>query len=175
MTIQLTTEQVWQAIEKELFAVIGMVTARNEARTVGVVYVVRNHKLYIGTDTDSWKARHVAGNPHVSITIPIAKRIPFMPWIKIPAATITFSGIARVLEPDETPPELLQALFRGLANDSSLMANSCLIEVTPEKEFVTYGVGMPLLQMRYPEKARGRAAVASNGQELLERITHLPG
>ena len=48
MTIQLTTEQVWQAIEKELFAVIGMVTARDEARTVGVVYVVRDRKLYMG-------------------------------------------------------------------------------------------------------------------------------
>ena len=37
MTTQLTAEQVWQAIEKELFAVLGMVTANQEARTVGVV------------------------------------------------------------------------------------------------------------------------------------------
>lgn len=62
MTIQLTTEQVWQAIEKELFAVIGMVTARHEARTVGLIYVVPDRKLYIGTGKDTWKARHIAGN-----------------------------------------------------------------------------------------------------------------
>ena len=37
MTAQLTTEQVWKVIEKELFAAIGMVTAGNEAWTVGVV------------------------------------------------------------------------------------------------------------------------------------------
>ena len=165
MTIQLTTEQVWQAIEKELFAVIGMVTARNEARTVGVVYVVRDRKLYIGTGNKAWKARYIAGNPRVSLTIPIAKRIPFLPWIKIPAATITFSGVARILPPHETPSDILQAVFRGLAEDEEMMAESCLIEVTPEKEFVTYGVGVSLMTMRHPSKARGRTPVAAtNGR-----------
>ncbi|MEW5961601.1 MAG: nitroreductase family deazaflavin-dependent oxidoreductase [Chloroflexota bacterium] len=159
MTLQLTTEQVWQAIEKELFAVIGMVTAGHEARTVGVVYVARDRKLYIGTRKDAWKARHIAGNPHVSLTIPLAKRIPFLPWIKIPAATITFSGAARVLPAHDTPPDILQAVFRGLAEDEEMMADSALIEVTPEKEFITYGVGVSLMTMRHPEKARGRAPV----------------
>ena len=157
MTIQLTGEQVWQAIEKELFAVIGMVTDRNEARTVGVVYVVRKRKLYIGTDKNAWKVRHIARNPHVSLTIPIAKRIPFLPWIKIPAATITFSGTARSLPAEETPLDILQAVFRGLATDEEFVADAALIEVTPEKDFITYGVGVSLMTMRHPEKARGRA------------------
>ena len=164
MTIQLTTEQVWQAIEKELFAVIGMVTARNEARTVGVVYVVRDRKLYMGTGKQAWKVRHIAGNPHVSLTIPIAKRIPFLPWIKIPAATITFSGTARILSAHETPNDILRAVFRGLAEDEEMMAESCLIEVTPENEFITYGVGVSLMTMRHPSKARGRAPVVINGR-----------
>ncbi len=159
MTLQLKSEQVWQAVEKELFAVIGMVTAKNEARTVGVVYVVQDHKLYIGTGKDAWKARHISANPHVSVTIPIAKRIPFLPWIKIPAATITFSGKASVLAATEAPRPLLQAVFQNLADDQAMVADSCLIEVVPEKEFITYGVGIPLMQMRHPEKARGRAAV----------------
>jgi hypothetical protein len=164
VSLQLASEQVWQAIEKELFAVIGMVSATHQARTVGVVYVVRDHKLYIGTGKETWKARHIAGNPHVSLTIPIAKRIPLLPWIKIPAATITFSGTARILPAEETPPEILQAVFRGLANNQEMMAGSCLIEVTPEKEFITYGVGVPLLQMRDPEKARGRAPVTPHSR-----------
>ena len=161
MTEQLTTEQVWRTIEKELFAVLGMVTAKREARTVGVVYVVRDRRLYIGTGRDTWKARHVTANRHVSITIPIAKRIPLIPWIKVPAATITFSGTARVLEAGETPPELLQAVFRGLAENEQLVADSCLIEVTPVKDFITYGVGVSLMQMRDTKKARGRAPVGS--------------
>lgn len=159
MTLQLSSAQVWQAIEKEVFAVIGMVTARGEARTVGVVYIAQGGKLYIGTGKETWKARHIRQNPHVSITIPIAKRIPFMPWIKIPAATITFSGVARVLASAETPPDLLRAVFRDTADNAAQMADSCLIEVTPQGEFVTYGVGVSLTEMRDPAKARGRAAV----------------
>jgi hypothetical protein len=159
MPIQLSSAQVWQVIEKELFAVIGMVTPNQETRTVGIVYVVRDRKLYIITGKDTWKARHIAANPHVSITIPIAKRIFFMPWMKIPAATITFSGTARVFPVGDAPRDLLAALLRGMADDAALVADSCLIEVTPVKEFVTYGVGVSLMQMRDPEQARGRAPV----------------
>jgi hypothetical protein len=157
--MQLTSEQVWAAIEKEIFAVIGMVTAKNEARTVGVVYIVQDRKLYISTQKNAWKTRHISGNTAVSITIPIAKRIPIMPWIKIPAATITFAGRARVMPASEAPKPLLKAVFQGFAEDEAKIAESCLIEVTPEKEFVTYGVGVSLMQMRDTEKARGRAPV----------------
>ncbi|MCA9939910.1 MAG: pyridoxamine 5'-phosphate oxidase family protein [Anaerolineales bacterium] len=159
MTVQLTSEQVWQVIEKELFGVLGMVSARGEGRTVGIIYVVRDRKLYIGTEKDAWKVRHVARNPQVSMTIPIAKRIPFMPWMRIPAATITFAGTARVIPGQEAPRDLVQAVFRSVADDPGQVADYCLIEVTPEKEFVTYGVGIPLMQMRHPDKARGRVPV----------------
>lgn len=160
MTVQLSAGQVWPVIEKELFAVLGMVTAAGEARTVGIVYLVRDRKFYIATGADTWKARHVRANPHVSLTVPIAKRIPFLPWIKIPQATITFCGTARVIPPAEASPEIVAAIFRSAANDKELVARSCLIEVTPVGEFITYGVGISLGQMRKPELARGRAPVA---------------
>lgn len=62
MTIQLATDQVWKEIGQNLFAVLGMVTPNDEARTVGVVYVVADHKLYIGTQKAAWKAKHLADN-----------------------------------------------------------------------------------------------------------------
>lgn len=161
MTLQLATDQVWKAIEREVFAVLGMVTARQEARTVGVVYGVHDRKLYIGTGKQRWKARHVAANPHVSLTIPIAKRIPIMPWVKIPAATITFAGDARVIAGEDASPDLLKAMFRQQSYDPAFVASMCLIEVTPVGDFVTYGVGVSLSEMRFPEKARGRASVGA--------------
>lgn len=160
MTSKLTSEFVWTEIEKGLFGVLGMVTAQNESRTVGIVYVVRNGRFYISSWKNAWKVQHIARNPHVSMTIPIHKRIFFLPWIKIPAATITFSGIAKVLDPQETPTEIVQAIFKGMADNESLMAESCLIEVTPVKDFLTYGVGIPLMQMRDTKLARGRVPVA---------------
>ncbi|MDH5521947.1 MAG: pyridoxamine 5'-phosphate oxidase family protein, partial [Acidimicrobiia bacterium] len=108
----LTTDRVWEDIEKHVFGVLGFVTAQGEARTVGIVYVVDDHKLYIGAQRSAWKTKHIERNPHVSLTIAIAKRVPFMPWIKIPAATITFSGTARVLDRSQIEPELLEKVYR---------------------------------------------------------------
>ena len=82
---------------------------------MSIVYVVRNRRLYISTNKDAWKVRHITANPRVSLAIPIAKRILFLPWIKIPAATITFSGIARVLPVAEVPPDILHAVLCGRA------------------------------------------------------------
>lgn len=48
MSEQLTTESIWDEIDRNNFAVLGMVTARHQARTVGIVYVVDDHRLYIG-------------------------------------------------------------------------------------------------------------------------------
>lgn len=156
----LISTQVWDEIEKQIFAVIGMVTAKNEARTAGVVYVVHQHKLYIGSLKTAWKARHIAQNPHVSMTIPIAKRVLFLPWLKIPAATITFSGVARVLEAEQVSEKIVQALFRGMDLSPETSPPFAIIEVTPKKEFITYGVGVSLLTMRDQEKALGRVPVS---------------
>ena len=163
MSSPITSAEVWRAIDHQLFAVLGMATAHNEARTVGVVYVVHDHHLFVGTDKASWKVRHIAANPQISMTIPIAKRIPFLPWIKIPAATVTFSATARVLAPSEAPAAVMHALFRGMAGVEELMRDACVIDVAPHGEFVTYGVGVTLLEMRDRAKARGRAPVDPEG------------
>ena len=140
-----TTENVWRAIEKELFAILGMVTADSESRTVGIVYIVQDRKLYIGTGLNTWKVRHITANPAVSLTVPIAKRIPIAPWVRIPQATITFSGSARIIPCEGCPPELLKRVFRHYADDPEFMRDNCLIEVTPRGEFLTYGIGIPTI------------------------------
>lgn len=169
MAQQLTAEQVWAELEKEMFAVLGMVTAANEARTVGIVFIVRDRKLYISSGADAWKVRHIRANPAVSMTVTIPKRITLMPWVKIPPATITFQGTARVLDPLALPDDMdsslgqaivTAALGADVAADRERLALTAIIEVAPEGEFVTYGVGISLSDMRYPEKARGRAPVA---------------
>lgn len=159
MSDTLSTGQVWEVVEKELFAVLGMVTAGNESRTAGIVYIVVDGKFYISTGRESWKARHITSNPHVSLTIPIAKRVPLMPWIKVPAATVTCSGTARVLDPAELPRPVRQAIFRDRADDPIVLENSLIIELTPRGDFVTYGVGVSLMEMRDTGKARGRVPV----------------
>ncbi len=159
MPVDIATDQVWLEVEKQMFAVLGMVTARGEARTAGIVYIVQDRELYIGSGKSSWKARHIRQNPNVSLTVTISKRIPFVPWIPIPAATITFQGEAAVLEVEDVDAEIHRRLTRGMEIDSEWTSKQCTIRVRPKGHFVTYGVGVSLLTMRNPEKSRGRVPV----------------
>ncbi|MBZ5499217.1 MAG: pyridoxamine 5'-phosphate oxidase family protein [Acidobacteriia bacterium] len=156
-----STEQVWRVIDKQIFAVLGFVSKNGEARTAGIVYTVRDRQIYIATERESWKARHIKENPHVSLTVTIAKRIPLMPWIKIPPATVTFQGKAAVCGLDEASGQVQRSLFRGLELDAKAKASVCILRVAPAGDFVTYGVGVPLMTMRHPEQACGRAPVGA--------------
>ncbi len=107
----------------------------------------------------SWKVRHIGKNRSVSITVSIPKRVPIMPWVKIPAATITFQGEATVHNVEEIPQEIQKTLLWGLELDQKGVSRLCIIKVNPRGDFLTYGVGVSLLTMRYPEKSRGRILV----------------
>jgi len=152
---ELTSASIWGEIERANFAVLGMVSARHQARTVGIVYVVDDRRLYIGAGRDQWKIKHITQNSDVSMTIPISKRVPLMPWIKIPAATITFSGTAQILEKHQ----LNEALFAKLHRHDTERSEWRAIEVTPQRHFITYGVGVSLWAMRSPDRARARIPV----------------
>jgi len=56
--------------------------------------------------------------------------------------------------------DVLHSLMRGLETDAEMLAAMCVIMVEPVGDFITYGVGMPMIDMRHPEKARGRAPAA---------------
>lgn len=156
---ELTRDDVWKAIAGENFMVIGMVSARGEARTAGVMHFVEDGRLWLTTNLREWKARHIDANPSVSVTVPIAKRIPFVPWVKIPAATITFAGEAHVVPVDQLLDAATHALLHGLdLGDESERGGLVGVVVRPTGDFVTYGVGVSILGMRDTELARGRVA-----------------
>ncbi len=156
MSTRNTSAEVWESIDQENFAVLGMVTKRDESRTAGICYVVDDHKIYIGASRSQWKTKHVAQNPAVSLTVVISRRIPFLPWIKVPATTITFKGTARVLGKDD----LTEALFQKVYRHDEETSDWCAIEVTPAGDFITYGLRMSALQMRHPDRARARTPVS---------------
>jgi hypothetical protein len=160
MPATLTSEQVWREVEARSFGVLGFVTARGGARTTGIVYLARDRHIYITTWKDAWKAKHIAANPRVSLTVTIPKRIPFMPWIRIPDATITLQGEATLHAPSDVPAGIPQALIKGLKLGSvDPMPNLVVIRIKPHGEFLTYGIGVPMSVMRDPEAASGRAPV----------------
>lgn len=160
MSAHVSTEIVWEALRHELFACLSFVNPAGEARAAGIVYVVEGGELFIATERESWKARHIAKNPHVALVVPIAKRIPFLPWIKIPAATINFAGTATVMRVDELGAGVRKRLLRSNAASDEDLASACVLRVKPVGDFVTYGVGTTMWGMRDHKGAQGRAPVA---------------
>ena len=99
---KLTTDDVWRVLEKQNFMVVGMVSARGQARTAGVMPYTTGRKLWFTTNDDEWKARHIAANLEVS------------------------------------------GMLLGVG-------------IRPVGDFITYGVGVPVVKMLDTEAARGRA------------------
>ena len=156
---EVTTAQVWAELSKQVFAVVGMVSARGQGRTVGIVPMVHEGAIWFLSKDGEWKTRHLRANAEISVTVPICKRVPFVPFVKVPAATITTAGTASVLARVQVPDEVWRALTRGIELDDAAEAAHVGVRIVPHGDFVTYGVGTSLLGMRDTEKARGRAPV----------------
>ncbi len=159
MPHDLTTERVWAEIEKRIFGVLGTVSRKGRPLTSGIVYKVKDRRLLISTGRSTQKARNIEAHPRVSVTVTVERRIPFLPWIKIPPATITFSGEARFLPPSEVDRKIQDRLIGTLSLSPEALADACYIEVRPQGHFVTYGIGVSLRTMHKPEEAMARVPV----------------
>lgn len=155
---RLTSEQVWKAIAKASFAYLSHVTPSGEPRSSGVVYKVIGRRLCVAVSPDSWKARHIAANGRVAVTIPVRRGGILSLVAPIPPATVTFHGEAIV-------PPTGSARARSLLKEMGSLipperrASGSIVEVLPEGEFLTYGLGVSLRKMFDPTAAQGRVPV----------------
>ena len=155
---RLTSEQVWRQVARASFAVLSHVTPSGEPRSSGVVYRTLGRRLYVAVAPDSWKARHVAVDGRVSLTVPVHRGGVLALLMPIPPATISFRGRA-IVHPAGSPEAgpLLDEL--GSLLPAERRASAAIIEVVPEGAFVTYGIGISLMKMRDPVSARARVPV----------------
>jgi hypothetical protein len=162
MAARLTTKQVWHQLAKGSFAVLSYVTPAGEPRSSGVLYTTVGRRLYVAVAPDSWKARHVAASGRVAVTVPVRRGGLLSLVTPIPPATISFHANAIVHQADS--PEV-RSVLKELASllPAERQASACIIEVIPEGFFVTYGVGVSLIQMRDPAAAAARVPVTQEG------------
>lgn len=123
------------------------------------MFTTIGQRLYVVVARESWKARHIAASPRVAVTVPVRRGGVLTLLVPIPPATVSFAGTATVLpanSPEARPVlEQLKKLLPPGRHDSA-----SIVEIVPRGHFVTYGIGVPLLQMRDPERARARVPVA---------------
>jgi nitroimidazol reductase NimA-like FMN-containing flavoprotein (pyridoxamine 5'-phosphate oxidase superfamily) len=157
-----TTAQVWRAIERANSAVLGFVTPRGEPRTSLIMHGVADRTLYVSVGRTSWKAKYVAANPHVSVTVLVRRGGPLALVAPIPPASVTFHGTADVLDGDD-PAVAPLVEHAGLHLPAGAAAASALLRIRPEGEFLCYGIGVSLATMRDTTASRAHVPVDDAG------------
>jgi hypothetical protein len=152
---RLTASQVWRAVSKASFAVLGHVTPAGSPRSSGVVYTVVGDRMLIAVAKDSWKARHIGTDGLVSVTVPIRRGGLSALSAPVPPATVSFPGVATI----HSGESLYRMPALAKLVPPQRWASCVIVDVRPIGHYVTYGLGVPLLRMRDPLRSRARIPV----------------
>lgn len=156
--LELPAQDVLEAIGKRSFATLATTSPEGWPHAAGVLYALSGGHLYVSTMRDSRKARNVAQEPRVAVTVPV-RRAPVGP-----PSTIIFQTEARVLALDD--PELRSAAdaeeLKAVTSHGELeLPGGCFLQIALPRRVVTYGLGMSLLSLiRDPGHAAGVAHLA---------------
>jgi hypothetical protein len=156
---RVSSDAVWHALARASFAVVSHVNAAGEPRSSGVVYGVADRRVYLAVAADGWKARQIETGQEVAVTVPVRRGGILALLVPIPPATITFHARATVhpagsLDIGSVSKELMKLV------PESRKAGSCVIELVPEGRFLTYGIGVSLMDMADPALALARVPVS---------------
>jgi hypothetical protein len=153
----LTTERVWDALEKASFAVISSVTPEGKPRASGVVCAAARRHLYVVSAPDSWKARQISDGDEVAVTVPIRRGGVLSLVAPIPPATVSFHARATVHPAGSVSIESVSKKLASLLPQER--RTGCLLELVPDGSFLTYGLGVSLQDMAKPAAALAHVPV----------------
>jgi nitroimidazol reductase NimA-like FMN-containing flavoprotein (pyridoxamine 5'-phosphate oxidase superfamily) len=146
---------VHRAVAKRSFAVLATASVDGRAHAAGVLYQLAGGELWVSTMRSSRKARNVAANAAVAVTVPV-RRLPVGP-----PSSVMLQGTATVVELDD--PKL-----RRLADEGALkqvtshgeleLPGGCFLRVRLPQRVPVYGLGMSLWALLRDPLASGRIA-----------------
>lgn len=133
------------AIAKRSFATLATTSPAQRPHAAGVLYAEVDGVLYVSTLRSSRKARNIAANPHVFVSIPV-RRLP----VGAPPSTIQFAATADVLAVDDPDVVALARAgkLKAITGHGELeLPDGCILRITPGATIHTYGLGMSLLAL----------------------------
>ena len=144
---------VKKAIAKSSFCTLATASPANRPHSAGVVYAEADGDLYVSVMESSVKARNIAANPRVAVTIPV-RRLPVGPPF-----TIQFQGTAEIIPSND--PRIAALIERGLLKKVTShgevdLPGGCFIKITPGRRVATHGLGVSLLSVIREPFAAGR-------------------
>jgi hypothetical protein len=145
------SDQVWGELGKASFAIVSYVTPAGEPRSSGVVYASEGRHVYLAVAPDSWKARQIADGQQVAVTVPVRRGGLLSLLFPIPPATVSFHARATVhpagsIDLNSVSKKLVSLLPKD-------RRATTVLELVPEGTFLTYGIGVSLIEMRDPVAA----------------------
>lgn len=154
-----TTEQVTTALRRRSFCVLATVSPAGRPHSAGVLYAWHDGALYVSTIRASRKARNIAHQPHVHVTLPI-RRIPVGP-----PSSLLFAARAELLANDDAAVTALAAsgALKAITGHGELeLPGGCIVRITPDGPVHTYGIGLSLRTLiKDPLGAGGRVDLAA--------------
>ncbi|UJG45019.1 MAG: pyridoxamine 5'-phosphate oxidase family protein [Candidatus Heimdallarchaeum endolithica] len=140
-------------MEKNNWLVISTISKNNLPQSSVVMYNSDGKEIYFVTGKNTLKTKNIQFNDNVSITIPFYRNL-FHKLIPAPPAEIHFKAKAQIVsKQDEKAREVLKEIIE-FEEKTGTTEESIWIKVTTGRKIATYGVGVKLLDMRKPEKAR---------------------
>lgn len=148
-------EDMSRAIGKRSFATLATTSPQQRPHAAGVLYADVDGVLYVSTSRSSRKARNIAANPNVFVSIAV-RRMPF----GAPPSSIQFAATAELLAVDH--PDVVRLAGEGrlksITGHGELdLPDGCIVRITPSATFHTYGLGMSLRALaKDPLNAAGK-------------------
>ncbi len=150
----LEAHEALRLIDKRSYAVIATTSSAGNSHSAGVLYARSGEHLYLSTMRSSRKARNVAANSSIGVTIPV-RRVP----VGGPPSAIMFQAQAEVIDLDDAELRRLAAAgeLNAVTSHGELeLPDGCFIKVALPRRLHTYGLGMSLLSLiRNPLNAAG--------------------
>ncbi|MFW9825341.1 MAG: pyridoxamine 5'-phosphate oxidase family protein [Candidatus Thorarchaeota archaeon] len=146
-------KDVRKIIKKNMWLVIGTVGKEQQPHSSVVMYQSDGYDIYFETGENTLKARDIRDNNKISVTIPFRKNF-FHKIIPAPPAELHFKAIAEFVSKDDEKARKVMEKVIKFEEKAGVSEESVWIKIAPSNIISTYGVGIKLLDMRKPEKAR---------------------
>lgn len=148
-------KELKQTIKKQNWLVLSSVSSNGIPYSSVLVYQSDGNIIICQTGKDTLKASNIKDNHHVAVTIPIRKNF-IHKLIPAPPAEIHFTTEAEILPKEDEEARAIFSRYLKHSEKEKLPQESIWLKIKIPKKVTTYGIGVPLLKMRDPKKARNQ-------------------
>lgn len=146
-------KEVREIMKKNMWLVLSTANEKGNPQSSVIVYKSDGNAIYFTTGKNTLKARNIRKNNNVSVTIPFRMNL-LHKLIPAPPGELHFQAEAQFLERESEEVQTMLARIIKYEEKAGIKSDTVYLKLKPKKKIATYGVGIKLIQLRFPEKAR---------------------